>query len=295
MSTVLKTVLMLFLTCCTLQAQQVIPLYEGKAPGSENWTWTEQESAKNAFNTRVVYNVVNPTLTAYLPDPAQANGTAVVICPGGAFHTLSIENEGIDVAKWLAERGVAGFVLKYRVVRSMTQDPVAELMPKMQDMKSLDAENAPIVPLAIADGRKAIEYLRQHATQFHINPDRIGIIGFSAGGTLSAGVGFSYTKESRPAFVAPIYPYIDALTSPQVPADAPPLFVVAASDDQLGFAPQSTRLYDQWLAAGKDAELHIYAKGGHGFGMRKQHLPVDHWIDRFGEWLVYLGLLSKAQ
>ena len=144
----------------TARAQQVIPLYEGKPPGSESWTWEEKESTKNAFGTRVVYNVSRPTLAVFTPDPAMSNGTAVVICPGGAFHTLSIDSEGIDVAKWLNAKGVTCFVLKYRLVRSLTEDPVGELLPKMMgDRKQLDAENAEVVPLAIADGRKAMAYV----------------------------------------------------------------------------------------------------------------------------------------
>ncbi|WP_128548139.1 alpha/beta hydrolase [Larkinella soli] len=284
----------LFVFAARAGAQQVIPLYAGKAPGSENWNWQEKESATNRFNTRVVYNVSSPTLTVFRPDPATANGTAVIICPGGAFHTLSIDSEGIDVAKWLAAKGVTAFVLKYRVVRSRTDDPVAELIPKMQNIKALDAENAPVVPLAIADGRTAVELVRGQAARYGVNPDRVGIIGFSAGGTVAAGVAFSYTPAGRPAFVAPIYAYTGALDKTTVPADAPPLFVAAATDDQLGFAPLSTKLYNDWIAAGKGAELHLYAKGGHGFGMRKQNLPVDGWIERFGEWLGFLGLLSKA-
>lgn len=276
------------------QAQQVIRLYPGKAPGSESWNWHEKESANNSFHTRLVYNVVDPTLTVYKPDAATANGTAVVICPGGAFHILSIDSEGIEVAKWLANKGVTAFVLKYRLVHSLTDDPVAELMPKMQDFKKLDAENAPVVPLAIADGRKAIEYIRANAAQYGINPDRIGIIGFSAGGTVTAGVGFSYTPANKPAFLAPIYAYTGAMDKTNVPADAPPMFVVAASDDQLGLAPHSIKLYNDWIAAGKPAELHMYAKGGHGFGMRKQNLPVDSWIERFGEWLAFNGWLTKT-
>lgn len=130
------------------QAQQVIRLYEGKAPGSENSTWEEAENSTNLFNTRVIYNVTTPTLTAYLPSVDRATGTAVVVAPGGGFHTLSIDSEGIDVAKWLAAKGVAAFVLKYRVVRSLMNDPVAELMPKMADKQKLDAENAPIVQVS---------------------------------------------------------------------------------------------------------------------------------------------------
>lgn len=279
------------------QAQQVIRLYDGKAPGSETWTWDEAENSTNLFKTRVVYNVATPTLTAYLPNPDLATGTAVVIAPGGAFHTLSIDSEGIDVAKWLAARGVAAFVLKYRVVHSLTNDPVAELMPKMQDFKKLDAENAPVVPLAIADGKRAIEYVRQHAKEFDIQPNRIGLMGFSAGGTVTMGVGFAYSPANRPDFLAPIYPYLGraAIEKQVVPTDAPPLFVCAATDDQLAMAPHSAKLYADWIAAGKSAELHMYLKGGHGFGMRKQNLPTDTWIDRFGDWLKLNGYLDKPK
>ncbi|WP_018618626.1 alpha/beta hydrolase [Spirosoma luteum] len=280
-----------------VQAQRVIKLYDGKAPGSESWTWEEAENTTNMFKTRVVYNVSTPTLTAYLPSPDRANGTAVIVAPGGAFHTLSIDSEGVDVAKWLNEKGVAAFVLKYRVVHSLTNDPVGELMAKMADFKKLDEENAPVIPLAIADGRRAMEYVRQHAKEFNLSPNRIGFMGFSAGGTVTMGVGFDYTAANRPDFLAPIYPYLGemAIAKQVVPVDAPPLFVCAASDDQLGLAPHSTKLYNDWLAAKKTAELHIYQKGGHGFGMRKQNLPTDTWIDRFGDWLNLNGFLTKAK
>ncbi len=291
------TVLVLMLISPLVRAQQVIRLYEGKAPGSENWTWDEAENSTNMFKTRVVYNVTTPTITAYLPSPELANGTAVVVAPGGAFHTLSIDSEGIDVAKWLNAKGVAVFVLKYRVARSFTADPVAELMAKMGDFKKLDAENAPVIPLAIADGKRAMEYVRQHAKELNIAPNRVGLMGFSAGGTVTMGVGFDYTPANRPDFLAPIYPYLaeTAIAKQVVPADAPPLFVCAATDDQLGLAPHSIKLYSDWIAAKKSAELHMYLKGGHGFGMRKQNIPTDTWIERFGDWLQLNGFLTKAK
>lgn len=293
----LKTIAALLLvSATTVRAQQVIRLYPGKAPGSESWTWQEAESTQNMFNTRVVYNVSTPTLTAYLPAKGAGNGTAVVICPGGGFHTLSIESEGIDVAKWLQARGVAAFVLKYRLVHSLTTKPVEELLPLMGDRPKLDAINAPVVPLAIADGKQAIEYVRGHAQELGVQPDKIGIMGFSAGGTVAAGVGYGYAAANRPDFLAPIYAYTGALAGAgvptTVPADAPPLFVAAASDDQLGIAPNTVRLYSAWQAAGKPAELHVYALGGHGFGMRHQGLPVDTWIDRFGDWLKMSGFMG---
>lgn len=273
-------------------AQKVIPLYSGAAPGSEKWTHQEKEYFSPLWNTQVVTNVVNPTLTVYAPDATTANGTAIIICPGGGFHALSINSEGVDVAKWLAAKGVTTFVLKYRLVPT-GEDGVKELMGKMVNPKKFNEDNAVVVPLAVADGLAAVSYVRKHAAEFSISPNRIGLMGFSAGGTVTASVAFQYSAESRPDFAAPIYPYMGAVKEAPVPADAPPLFVLAATDDQLGLAPDSVHLYSKWLAAKKPAELHLYSKGGHGFGMRKQNLPSDQWIERFGDWLSLQGLLKK--
>ncbi|MCU0471154.1 MAG: hypothetical protein MUF58_21455, partial [Arcicella sp.] len=161
----MKLTITLFFTLLSnlILAQRVIQLYDGKPKGSENWTWNEATSTKNMFNTEVVYNVSQPTITAYLPPKDLATGTAIIVAPGGAFHTLSINSEGTDVAKWLNSKGIAAFVLKYRLARSFTEDPVKETMSKMGDFKKLDEENAPIVPLAMADGLAAVQYVRDHA------------------------------------------------------------------------------------------------------------------------------------
>jgi hypothetical protein len=148
----------LFIIVVAVAQQKVIPLYAGAAPGSESWTWGEAENDKNSWQTRVVYNVSKPTLTLFAPDAAKANGTAVIICPGGAFHALSIDSEGFDVAKWLTQKGVTCFVLKYRLARSFTTDPVAEVMAKWGKKEFNDA-NAAAIPLAIADGKAAIAYV----------------------------------------------------------------------------------------------------------------------------------------
>ncbi len=275
------------------QAQQVISLYEGKAPGSENWTWEEGISTNNMFGTPTVYNVVKPSITAYLPNPALANGTAVVVAPGGAFHTLSIESEGTKVAKWLNAHGIAAFVLKYRVARSFTDDPVKEIMGKMRNMKQLDAENNAVIPLATQDGLTAVKYLRTHAQELNIDPQKIGFMGFSAGGTLTMSVVYTATDENRPNFVAPIYAYEKAILGNVVPKVKTPIFIAAASDDQLGFAPHSHHIYQKWLDAKQPAELHIYQQGGHGFGMHQNHIPTDTWIERFGDWLRLNGLMNS--
>lgn len=240
--------ILLLLLVNVAEAQKVIRLWPGAAPGSENWKHQEKEYFSTIWNTQVVTNVTQPTLTAYLPDPSLANGTAVIICPGGGFHALSINSEGIDVAKWLQAKGVAAFVLKYRLVPT-GEDGVKDLMAKMSQPGKMDQDSAAVVPLAVADGKAAVSYVRRHASEFGISPQRIGIMGFSAGGTVTASVALGYTAESRPDFVAPVYAYLGAVKETVVPADAPPMFVVAATDDQLGLAADSITLYNRWLAA----------------------------------------------
>jgi len=274
-------------------AQKVISLYNGKAPGSESWTWKETESMSNAFSTPLVYNVSDPTITVYPADPQIANGTAIVVCPGGAFQFLSISNEGTQVVKWLNSKGITAFIVKYRLIHTVSTDPVAEVMTMMQNRDDFEKLTDPIITMAIQDGKKAMEYVRAHAAEYNINPKRIGLMGFSAGGTVTMGVGTSYTPEQRPDFLAPIYLYRDPKRNMGVPKDAPPIFICAASDDQLSLAPHSVALYNDWIAANKPAELHMFSKGGHGFGMRKQNLPSDKWIERFGDWLELQGFLKR--
>jgi len=294
----MKNFILLFVCCFLLQvcsAQKVIQLYAGKAPGSESWTWSEKEVFSTAWNTQIVYNVTQPTITAYLPDKTIATGVAVVIAPGGAFHALSINSEGIDVAKWLNQKGIAAFVLKYRLAHILTEDPAGELSAKMNEPQKLGEAMGPIIPLAIADGLLAMKYVRAHANEFGVDTKKIGIMGFSAGGTVTMGVSYKYDADSRPDFSAPIYAYIPGdMASSSIPSDAPALFICAATNDGLRLATHSSNLYNKWIGGGKQAELHMYAKGDHGFGMRKQNLPTDKWIERFYEWLEVQGFLQKA-
>jgi len=280
----LSIILLLLLSNVISAQQKIIQLYPGDAPGSEDWTWAEDISEHNAANTPKVYNVVHPSLGVFLPDASIATGTAVIICPGGSFQTLSIENEGNEEARWLNEHGVAAFVLKYRVIHSLTDDPVKEVLAN-RGSKANQAQVAKVLPLAIADTRLAIQYVRAHAADYGLSPSQIGIMGFSAGGTLAASSAYNYTSENKPDFVAVIYPFFPPSLQSAIPVDAPPMFIVAASDDDLGLAPHSVDLYQKWTASKHIAELHMYTKGGHGFGMRKQNIPTDNWIELFGEWL----------
>jgi acetyl esterase/lipase len=276
---------------------EVILLWPDGAPGSENWPQQEQETyiplptdvpktyIPLPFDVKLVRNIARPTLMAYLPDPSVATGTAVIVCPGGVFHNLSIEREGTEVVRWLCARGIAAFVLKYRVLQTEVRDEdlIKQLQERFTNLRYLMELMQQIEPLAIADGQQAIKVVRQRATKWGIAPERIGILGFSSGGVVAIGAAMQYDEKSRPNFVAPIYPAPSG-RSITVPTDAPPLFLLTANDDPIAVGT-SLPLYSAWKDAGRPVELHIYAQGGHGFGMTKQGLPADHWIERFHEWL----------
>ena len=286
----IKLIACLLFICFSSKAQQkVIQLYDGPAPGSENWTYNEQEYHAGG-NDALIYNVSHPTLTVYPADKTIATGTAVIVCPGGGFYILAEIHEGTDVAHWLNKKGITVFVLKYRLGQSLTDNPGKELSGNMKK-SDFGKKIASVIPLSIADGRAAIQYVRTHTKEYGIDPERIGIMGFSAGGTVAASTAFNYTTENRPDFVAPIYAFMPSNLQGEVAADAPLIFIAAATDDNLGLAPHSVDLYSKWLAAKKPAELHMYEKGGHGFGMHKQNIPTDTWIERFGDWLKLNGYL----
>lgn len=275
-------------------AQEAIPLYPGAAPGSPAGHSPEQKYFSKAWNAEVVTNVTRPALLLFRPPAERRNGTAVVICPGGGFMALSIASEGTEAAKVLAARGVTAFVLKYRVAQ--TEGDATEEFQKLfgSDRAKLEATLHSAEPLAFADGMAAMEYVRAHARQWGVAPDRVGILGFSAGGGIASYVAFHSGAEERPAFVAAIYPGGFTPDVP-VPANPPPMFLAAATDDNLGLAPASVALYQTWVAGHGSAELHMYAKGGHGFGMRKQGVPADHWMEAFTEWLNFEGFLKAPE
>jgi len=271
--------------------QKVIQLYKGVAPGSESWTYSEKSDSSLM---PLVYNVSQPTVTAYLPDPKIANGTAIILCPGGGFFILDMKNASVDVAKWLNEQGIAVFLLKYKLAQIFTDKPVQEVYAHISK-GDLDEKTKFVIPLAINDGKEALKYVKAHAEEYGISPSRIGIIGFSAGAAVSEATAIYYTPETRPDFVAAFYGALPSAFDGPAPADAPPMFLAAASDDQFGSHTNTVALYSKWIAAKRPAELHVYAKGGHAFGMRKQNLPVDNWIERFTDWLTLNGWLGKKK
>jgi acetyl esterase/lipase len=234
-------------------------------------------------------NVSTPTLTVYLPDPSTATGTAVIIAPGGGFVWLSIDSEGHDVAKWLAARGIAGIVLKYRLFQVEGQEPAQVLQAATAALGRVTSNRSLIDDYSrygIADGIEAVKVVRAHAAEWGISPERIVFTGFSAGAIVTSAVVLQ--SDARPNFAAPIYggPFNEV---PPIPQGLPPIFLAVAQDDA-GAGPLVTRFYDALKAAGYRPELHVFSSGGHGFGMRKQGNTSDHWIDEFYYWLEAQGV-----
>lgn len=287
--------LVLVLPCFLLStAQDIVKLPFQNAENIE-WIGEEKQFFSKIWETEVTTNVSAPTLMIFKADAAKNTGTSVIIAPGGALYALSIESEGIQVAKWLAKKGITAFVLKYRLVPT-GEDGVAEISAlSKKNPTKIGEEVAKVIPHSIADGLEAINYVRKNAKQLSIDPNKIGFMGFSAGGAVTMGVAYSYSKENRPDFLVPVYVWTDAMPV-QIPKnDSPPMIVICASDDPLGLAPGSIELYNSWYKAKLNVALHMYSKGGHGFGMKKQGFPSDSWIDRFYDWSVIEGLTNPVK
>jgi acetyl esterase/lipase len=252
-------------------------------------SWHQQYGSLFARNVRVA------TLTPFLPDPVGASGAAVIVAPGGGFTTLSMQNEGWDVARALAKKGVAAFVLKYRLnptpgdlagyerdqherssSRTATARPSAEEM-----MKGLAVQ--------VADAHAAFALVHRRATEWRVDPKRVGMVGFSAGAMLTLATTLS-SSDARPAFIGAIY---GPLAPATVPADAPPLFVALAADDPL-FGNGGFGLIDSWRSAKRPVEFHLFEQGGHGFGMYPKPTTSTGWFDEFVRWLTMHGLVKPS-
>jgi acetyl esterase/lipase len=254
-----------------------------KTPSSSDIkeTWTER--GKNGVVDRGVTFVSTPDLTVYLPLKEKNTGVGIILCPGGGYEHLAIDKEGHDVAKWLNSIGVAGFVLKYRLPRSKGMNYTME---------------APL-----QDAQRALRIIRTRAEEWHLDASRIGMMGFSAGGDLVARAGMSWDKgqsaatdpveraSCRPDFLILAYPAMPKEL--HVTSDTPPAFLVQASNDPTVSPENSVRFYLALLQAKVPAELHIYLKGGHGFGMVHSGLPTANWPLRLEDWMTEQGILRK--
>ena len=267
-----------------------IELGTGPLPGATN-----AEAWHKQYGSHFARNVTVATLTPFLPDPAKASGAAVIVAPGGGFRTLSMENEGWDVARALAKNGVAAFVLKYRL--NQTPADMGEFEKSMQQMFSgsapprrPDPEQA-MAALApqLEDARAAFALIRKRAAEWRVDPKRIGMVGFSAGAMLTMATATA-GGDAKPAFIGNIY---GPLMSMNVPTDAPALFIALAADDPF-FANAGYGLIDSWRAAKRPVEFHLYEQGGHGFGMYPKETTSTGWFDAFVRWLGMHGMLKQA-
>jgi acetyl esterase/lipase len=237
-------------------------------------------------------NVTRATLQPFLPPAGKGTGAAVIVAPGGAFMALSMDNEGWKVAQWLADHGIAAFVLKYRLDPTPEDEKgFAQQIGARVAGASATAGNptAPMDPDATADGIAAIALVRKRAAEWHIDPHKVGFIGFSAGAELTRRMALAADPGQRPDFAGMIY---GPLNAAQVPADAPPLFTAIAADDPI-FGKTDFGLVQAWRAAARPVELHYYDHGAHGFGMRKQNSTSDLWIEEFHAWMGSRGLAPR--
>lgn len=288
-------------------ASEVVPLYAGSAPGSKNWTWHEVTSTpplslfggRLARAGRIVRDVVHPTLVVFKPpNPKRSTHTAVIIAPGGAFVWLEIDTEGYDVARVLAAKGVTAIVLKYRLKHTPEHGPdqIKNLVKQIATSMFNHGKQEPFRPSfsparnpAIADGIAAVRYVREHAAQLGVNPDRIGMIGFSAGGAVTIGTILHAGPESRLDFAGLIYGAIQDISWPPM---TPPMFLAVASNDTTGAAEGTMHAFETLRAARHSAELHVFESGNHGFGMQLRGLTSDLWIKEFEAWMAANGFCT---
>lgn len=266
-----------------------IPLYGKDTPGSaatEDWG---RFTARNLM----VRNVTRPTLTPFFPKKGTANGAAVIVAPGGAFMGLAITHEGWDVARALNARGITAFVLKYRLIQTPRDEAEAGAFMGQMMMKEIGSPMDGALlkqSFAPADARAAIAMVRANAAKWHVDPARVGIIGFSAGAMTSRRVALDAPPAERPNFVGYIYGPQDA---EPVPADAPPLFDAIALNDSL-FPSKGFPIAAAWLAAKRPVEIHGYQTGDHGFGLGVPGTTTTGVIDQFVAWLSMQGFLKPS-
>jgi acetyl esterase/lipase len=258
-----------------------------------------------AVGSKVLRNISDPTLSVFAPPEGTGNGVGVVVAPGGGWMVLMWEHEGVDVARWLTANGYTAFVLKYRVEPSRVDQATFESIMAMADDLIAAPRSTSERPRAMSDvvshegyvraragaledGRRAIEIARELAPRYSVRPDAIGMMGFSAGAFLTVDVALDPLSDPL-AFIAPIYG--GETLGARVPIDAPPMFAAVAHDDILRRIVEG--VYLDWSAADRTAELHLFARGQHGFGVVRQGAPSDHWTDLFLAWLEDLGIIAS--
>ena len=282
----------------------VVEVWPGKVPdesgniGAERFRMSpalDRKHVEVTEPTRMVTDVTKPTLTIYRPPKEKDNGTAMLICPGGGYWNLYWQLEGEEVAAWLNSLGVTGIILKYRV-------------PRRPDEPQGEPARRPL-----QDAQRAVSLVRSRAGEWGINPERIGIVGFSAGGHLAIAAATSFDKRTyepiddidkiscRPDFAIPVYSgYLKAKDKDElapglrIPTGTPPVFLAHGGDDIISPPENSVLLYLALKRAGVPAELHIYATATHDFGVRKSDHPCSTWTESCANWLGHQGFLRRS-
>lgn len=261
-----------------------------KPASDEQWSQMHVQIGANSIDNIMVRNVVRPTITPYLPDPAKATGAAVIVAPGGAFLSLSMTGEGSDVAQWLADHGVAAFVLKYRLNATPRDDKA--FLAMMGQRFAAAAQPGAVRDIeearATQDALRALAMVRAGAASWHVDPARVGMIGFSAGAMTTLNAVLEGTGDQRPAFIGYIY---GPMTAIAVPVDAPPMFNAIAMDDGL-FKGQGFAIVEAWRQAKRPVELHAYERGDHGFGAGRPGTTTTMLLPEFLAWMGMRGLLA---
>lgn len=272
-------------------SRPVLRVWPGAAPGSEHDARTEITTVSPfSPGAHIVRNVSTPTMTVFQPAAGNSSGTAVLICPGGGFRMLAIEQEGYEVADWFAQHGVTAFVLKYRLAETPARD--ADFFPPNAPVEeAIRRAAAPLptgqVPMSIADGVQALKVIRAGAGRYGFRADRVVALGFSAGGTVVTGSASAPGPADRPNYVASIYgAFLPGMPAP--PRDAPPFFLAMAEDDPL-VQPMVLRLFTSLRDSGVQPELHVYRSGSHGFSMRELGTS-DHWLQEVWWWMQSFSL-----
>jgi acetyl esterase/lipase len=273
-----------------------IPLYPAAslAPGSVSETWdmvSVDFPDGRHVDGRIVRNVSIPTISPVLPEPSKATGAAVVVAPGGGFWQLTMDAEGFAVAHWLADRGIAAFVLKYRLNNTPTDEAAFQATTNQRMDKVIRSGGSTQgigEPNAYADALASLKLIRANASKWHVDARRVGMIGFSAGAMTIRQASLTAQNSEGPAFVGYIY---GPMVAVDVPATAPPLFAAIALDDPL-FGKQGFGIIEAWHKAGIPVELHAYERGFHGFGTGAPGTTTTLVMDEFRLWLETGGFLS---
>jgi acetyl esterase/lipase len=297
------------------QAPEEINLWPGPAPGSEAWSVPET-TVTSPSGDRTISNVSRPTVSVFLPPAATATGAAMVVAPGGALRVLGWDKEGVKVAHWLNAHGIAALVLKYRTLQvpqgSRTGGPgrgapaAGGVTPggpgrgaarQEIEIRNANANPAPddaalteVLQMGIADAQQALRLARRNAASWRIDPARLGIMGFSAGGGIAVGTALAPRSDASPDFLVSLYG--PSLQDVHVAADAPPLFIAVGST-HFNVTSGCLALFGAWRAAGRPAEIHVYDQVSAGFGMTRRGLPVDGWTDRLLEWMAARKIANR--